>query len=75
MDLRVKVIPRCRRSEVGGYLDDGSLKVKIAATPEKGRANAELCAVLARHFGVGKHDVEILSGHTSQRKLVRIMGL
>jgi hypothetical protein len=51
---------------------DGTLKVRIAAAPEKGKANAELCAFLARHYGVPKSAVTILSGQTSPRKLVRI---
>ncbi len=51
---------------------DGTLKVKIAAAPEKGRANAELCAFLAKHFGVPVSAVTIVSGETSPRKRVRI---
>jgi uncharacterized protein (TIGR00251 family) len=51
---------------------DGTLKVRIAAAPEKGKANAELCAFLARHYGVPKSAVTILSGASSPRKLVRI---
>jgi hypothetical protein len=51
---------------------DGTLKVRIAAAPEKGKANAELCAFLARHYGVPRSAVTILSGGTSPRKLVRI---
>jgi uncharacterized protein YggU (UPF0235/DUF167 family) len=51
---------------------DGTLKVKIAAAPDKGNANAELCAFLAAHYGVPKSAVTILSGQTSTRKLVRI---
>jgi uncharacterized protein (TIGR00251 family) len=74
-ELFVKVIPKSARNEVVGYMDDGALKVKIAAAPEKGRANDELRRVLAEHFGVAVRDVEIVSGETSQRKRVRIMGL
>jgi uncharacterized protein (TIGR00251 family) len=58
-----------------GRLDDGTLKVKVAAAPERGRANEELRATLARFFGVALRDVEIVSGETSQRKRVRIRGL
>jgi uncharacterized protein len=72
MTVRVKVIPRAARSEMAGTMADGTLKARIAAVPEKGRANQELCALLARHFGVAKSDVEIISGHTSPLKLVRI---
>jgi uncharacterized protein (TIGR00251 family) len=51
---------------------DGTLKARIAAVPEKGRANQELVALLAGHFGVAKGEVEIVSGHSSSLKLVRI---
>jgi uncharacterized protein (TIGR00251 family) len=74
MDLDVKVVPRTSRSEVAGAMADGSLKVKIAAVPEKGKANAELCAVLARHFGVALREVEVIAGAASTRKRVRIHG-
>jgi uncharacterized protein YggU (UPF0235/DUF167 family) len=56
-------------------MDDGSLKVKVAAVPEKGRANNELCETLARHYGVGISQVEVIAGATSTRKRVRIRGL
>ena len=72
MTVRVKVIPRSAKSEVVGALGDGTLKVKIAAVPEKGKANDELIAVLARHFGVARGAVTIISGHSAALKLVRI---
>jgi uncharacterized protein (TIGR00251 family) len=72
MTLRVKVVPRAARSEIAGTMADGTLKARIAAAPEKGRANEELAALLAEHFGVAKGEVEIVSGHTSPMKLVRI---
>ena len=52
MTLRVKVIPRSAKNEIVGELADGTLKVKIAAPPDKGKANDELVAFLAGHFGV-----------------------
>jgi len=72
VELRVKVIPKSSHNEILGPMADGTLKVRIAAAPEKGKANAELCAFLARHYGVPKSAVTILSGQTSPRKLVRI---
>ena len=47
MTLRVKVIPRSPKSEITGQMADGTLKIKIAAPPEKGKANDALCAFLA----------------------------
>ena len=72
MTIRVKVTPRSAKSEVIGEMADGTLKVRIAAAPERGRANAALCELLAHHYGVGTDAVTILSGHGASLKLVRI---
>lgn len=74
MTRRVKVIPRSAKSEIAGELADGTLKVKVAAPPEKGRANEVLCAFLAQHYGVPRSAVTIVSGHSAALKLVRIEG-
>jgi len=73
MDFAVKVIPRASRAEVVGTMADGSLKVKVTAVPEKGKANQEVCEVLARHFGVSESRVTIIAGRTSTRKWVRVV--
>jgi len=73
--LRIKVIPRSRKSEIAGTMADGTLKVKIAAPPEKGKANEALCAFLARHYGVPRAAVTIVSGHAATLKLVRIQAV
>jgi len=53
---------------------EGTLKVKIAAPPEKGKANDVLCAFLAAHYGVPRSVITIVSGHSAALKLVRIEG-
>ena len=70
MMLRVKVIPRSAKTEIVGTMADGTLKIKIAAPPEKGRANAELIRFLRAHYGV--EQVEIISGQTAGLKIVRL---
>ena len=72
MTLRVKIIPRSARSEFAGEMADGTRKIRIAAPPEKGKANEELCTFLAAHYRVPRGNVEVISGHTSPLKLVRI---
>jgi uncharacterized protein (TIGR00251 family) len=72
MEITVKVIPKSSKTEISGQLADGTWKVKVAAPPEKGKANKALCAYLADHFGVAQSRVTILSGETSHRKRVRI---
>ena len=71
--LDVKVIPRARAGEVLELMANGVLKVKVTAVPEKGKANAEVCAVLAAYLGVAKSHVEVILGHTSQQKRVRVL--
>ena len=70
--LRIKVIPKSPKTEIAGELADGTLKIRVAATPERGKANAELCSFLAREIGVPPVKVEVISGHTSPLKLVRV---
>ena len=70
--LSVKVTPKSSRNEVTGFLDDGTMKLKIAAVPEKGKANAEICGFLADQFGVSKRSVQIVRGETSPLKHIVI---
>jgi uncharacterized protein (TIGR00251 family) len=72
MFLRVKIIPRSAISEIAGELADGTLKIRIAAPPEHGRANAALVALLSQRFNVARSAVTIVSGHAASRKLIRI---
>ena len=70
--LRVKVTPKSKRCELAGFLADGTLKARVQSPPEKGKANAELCALVARELGVSPRQVAILSGEKSSVKQVRV---
>jgi uncharacterized protein len=74
MTRRVKVIPRSSKNGMAGEMADGTLKVRIAAPPEKGKANEALCVFLAAHYGVPRKAVTIVSGHSAALKLVRLDG-
>ena len=74
MTRRVKVIPRSPKNEIAGEMADGTLKVKIAAPPEKGKANDVLCAFLAEYYDVPRSAITIVSGHSAALKLVRVEG-
>ena len=65
----VKVVPRASRSEIAGE-HAGALRVRVAAPPVDGAANAELVRTLAHVFNVPARDVEIRSGQTSTLKKV-----
>jgi uncharacterized protein (TIGR00251 family) len=70
--FRLKAIPRSPRTEIAGRLADGTIKIRVAAPADKGRANAELCAFLAREFGIPQRRVEVIAGLTSPIKVVRV---
>ena len=70
--LRVKVIPRSANNAIIGFLEDGTLKVRIAAAPEKGKANKELIKFLAEEFEIGKQNITIISGAGDPLKLIKI---
>jgi uncharacterized protein (TIGR00251 family) len=52
---------------------DDTLKIDIAAVPEDGEANLELVRFLASEFGVGRENIEILSGQRGRRKTVKVV--
>ncbi|QHN02523.1 DUF167 domain-containing protein [Granulicella sp. WH15] len=72
LTLQVKVIPRAQTSHVAELMANGALKIKVNAIPEDGKANEEVRTVLADFLDVPKRNVEIVRGHTSQQKLVRV---
>lgn len=70
--LTIKAVPKASKNEIVGLMDDGSLKVKITAAAEKGKANAAICEFLAAEFAVPKRNVSIVRGETSHTKQVQI---
>ena len=72
MDIRVKVIPKSSKTELAGYLPDGTWKIKVSAAPEQGKANRALVEFLAERLGVAKSRIRITSGATSQLKRIRV---
>jgi uncharacterized protein len=69
-----KIVPGSSRTCICGLLN-GMLKVKVAAPPEKGKANECLIAFLAKQIGVKKKCVSIISGQTNPVKHVKISGI
>tara|TARA_B100000315_G_C14096960_1_gene371898 strand:+ start:261 stop:491 length:231 start_codon:yes stop_codon:yes gene_type:complete len=70
--LRIKVVPKSAKSELVDTMDDGTLKIRIAAPPEKGKANKELIKFLSKHFNIPKETITIISGKTDPLKLIKI---
>jgi uncharacterized protein len=69
--LELTVVPGARRSGADG-LHDGVLKVRLAARPVEGQANAALLDWLARELHCPKRALCLVGGATSRRKRVAI---
>jgi uncharacterized protein len=69
--VEVKVIPGAARSQAAG-MRDGALLLRIAAAPEKGKANDELRSLLSRELGLPKSEIVLVAGAASRRKTVSV---
>jgi len=65
--LPVHAQPGARRNEIRGE-QDGRLKVCVTQSPEKGKANKALIALLSKSLSLRKSQLELLSGPTSHQK-------
>jgi len=72
--LSVKVVPGASRTQMAGAYGDG-IRVRVAAPPEKGRANEELLNLLAEALDCPLSCLRISSGASSPRKIVEISGM
>jgi uncharacterized protein (TIGR00251 family) len=73
--ITVKVTPRAKKTAVAGVMDDGTIKIKIAAPPVDGAANKALIEFLAEALGLPRSQVDIVAGESSERKLVSLVGI
>ncbi|MFC1861301.1 DUF167 domain-containing protein [Chloroflexota bacterium] len=72
--LSLRIHPNVARNEVVGMVE-GVLRIKIAAPPDKGKANRKLISFLSKCLNVSKDHLDIVSGLTSRNKVIAIEGL
>jgi hypothetical protein len=71
--LEVRVQPRARKNELA--VRDGRVIVRVTTPPVEGKANAAVCALLAKSLGVPKRAVRVQRGAASRDKLVFVDGM
>ncbi|UCH12674.1 MAG: DUF167 domain-containing protein [Candidatus Omnitrophota bacterium] len=71
MRIRVRAQPRSSQQKIIKN-EDGSLKVYLKVSPVAGRANKELCKLIAEFYKVKKSAVKIITGYTSRNKIIEI---
>jgi uncharacterized protein (TIGR00251 family) len=72
--LSIKLQPRASCNEISGALGN-ELRVKVTAPPVDAAANEALVRLLAEKLDCPRNRIELLRGHTSRHKLIKIFGL
>ncbi|MBI4232377.1 DUF167 domain-containing protein [Candidatus Peregrinibacteria bacterium] len=74
--LRIKVIPKSPKNEIVEIMTDAegeeTIKIRIKAVPEKGKANKELIKFLSKELGLSSSSISIISGKSEQLKLIKV---
>jgi uncharacterized protein (TIGR00251 family) len=73
--LAIRVTPRASRNEIVELLEDGTIKVRIAAPPSDNEANETLISFLAEVLGVSRSRLDIVAGASGRDKLISIVDM
>jgi uncharacterized protein (TIGR00251 family) len=69
--VAVRAVPGASLATVVGLHGD-ELRIRVCSPPVDGRANEELCSVLADALGLRRRDVSVVAGHTARSKLLSV---
>jgi uncharacterized protein len=72
--LSVKLQPRASANEIGEALGN-ELRIKVTAPPVDAAANEALIKLLAQQLHCPRNRVDLVRGHTSRHKTVKLYGL
>jgi uncharacterized protein len=72
--LAVKLQPRASKNEIGDLLG-AELRIRVTAPPVDAAANEALVRLLAERLGCGRGSVELVRGHTSRHKVLKLHGV
>lgn len=74
--LGVRVVTKATETEIVGKTDEGTLKVRLVASPAgDDAANTELVSFLAEKLSVPVEKIEILFGGNKRDKIISIEGM
>ncbi|HUI88834.1 MAG TPA: DUF167 domain-containing protein [Anaerolineales bacterium] len=73
--IAIRVTPRASGNKITEVLDDGTVKIHLAAPPVDNEANEQLIAFLSDVLSVAKSRIEIVAGMTGRDKLVSILDI
>lgn len=70
--LAVRVTPRASHNEIVELMEDGTIKVRLAAQPSDNEANEALIKFMAEVLGVPKSRLDIVAGASGRDKLISV---
>jgi hypothetical protein len=73
--LQIHVSPKSRTNEIVASRARGSVRIRVTAAPEDGRANRAVIEMLRLRLGVPRSAVRVAGGVTSRRKWIEVDGL
>ncbi len=71
--LTVRVVPKASRTEIAEIMEDGTLRIRVAAPPVQDKANRALVDFLAKVLDVPRSHIEIAAGATKRDKILVIL--
>lgn len=72
----VRVVTRAANTEYVGLQDDGSLKIRLVASPAGDpAANKELIDFLSKKLGIAREKIEIVAGADGRDKIISVEGI
>jgi hypothetical protein len=70
--FRIRLTPNAKADQLVEQQND-FLKIKLIATPQKGKANQSLIKFLSQHFKIPKKNIAIISGEKSRDKKIQVL--
>jgi len=73
--LATRITPRASSNEIAEVLDDGTIKIRLAAPPTENESNDALLLFLSEILGVPKSQLEIVAGSDGRDKLISVVDM
>jgi len=74
IELDIITKPKSSKNSIDG-VHDSALKISVTAPPDKGKANQAIIKLLSKALKIPQSSISIVSGETSRRKRVKILGV
>ncbi len=71
----IRLQPAAKKDEFCGWMEDGTLKIRVKGKPVEGKANENLVAFLSKSLDIPRTSIQITAGERSKNKRIKVTGL